>query len=115
MVYSTPDEVKLIIETSMSDDDITLLIVLADDEVDGMGGAALSDVDKQKCSMYLTAIMIAEKQPSSYSVGTVRINMRDRTARWLQRVKDIIDENRTIPIKSSTYEKIDEDARYVQG
>ena len=113
MAYCTATDVRLIIETSMETDDITSLIILADDEVDEMAeGVTLSDVDKKRCSMYLTAIMIAEKQPSSYTVGSVRINMKDRSARWLKKVQDIINDNRTIPVKVTSYQKIDQDSRY---
>lgn len=113
VAYCTAADVKLIIETSLSDEDIGSLIALADDDLDEMSaGVTLSATDKKKCSIYLTAIKIAERQPTSYSVGSTRISHGDRSKEWEKKVWDIINQNKTPVVKSSEYQKIDEDLRY---
>ncbi len=114
MSYCKPSDVLLIIDSGMDPDEIEDLITLADDDLDKMSaGVTLDEADKKKGSMYLAAIMIAEKQPTSYTVGTARVTHDGRAERWRAKVQDIIRQNKkTLQVVSSTYQKIDENTRY---
>jgi hypothetical protein len=64
--------------------------------------------------MYLSAAIIADKEPSSYAAGNIRIDMGAKARVWRAQVKAEVEEARagSSVIKGSTYQKIDEDVRY---
>ena len=72
MAYCTNTEVRLIIDTSHTDDEITAIIVLADAEIDARGLDGLADNVKKLISMYISASIIALRDPSSKSIGEYR-------------------------------------------
>lgn len=111
MPYSEPDDVRLLINTSLQDDQIGSLIQMADDDLDEMTeGVTLNAADKKACSMRLAAIMIAERQPLSYGVGEANIKMSDRrTGRWLSKVREIIKRNVGFIVHHSEEDEEDEE------
>ena len=83
MPYCTASDVRLLINTSLSDDDIGSLITLADAELDALlGGASMSSTLKKGCSMRLTAIMIAGRQPQQQRIGAYSEGWGGRIAEW---------------------------------
>ncbi len=100
----------------MDVDDIAKLIILSDEDLDTkLAGSVMTATNKKRCSSFLTAIMIAEKMPDSYTVYGVRINFGNRVKRWQAKVDELIDGasgGEHAIIKSSSYTRIDEDARY---
>lgn len=89
MAYCTADDVKLLIRTNLSDANITSLIAQADADLDDMlGGASMSTTLKKSCSMRLTAIMIAQRQPTSSRILGASVTYGDRVKQWKQEVKN---------------------------
>lgn len=115
MAYSSAADVKTIIETSLADASITELIAIADADIDDLlSGTSLGATLKKKCSMMLTAAMIAEGNPKNYSVGDARVDMGNRARSWRAEVHRTISEAKAArrTVKSSSYQVIDEDGRY---
>ena len=90
MAYCTYDEVKLIIATSMASADITSLIVLADAEIDAreLDGRA-ADI-KKRISMFLTAELIALKQPGQANIGPLSSSPSTSTTDWRKLAENLI-------------------------
>ena len=83
MVYCDYDAVRLLVDTALSDANITSLIALADDDLDDLlDGASMSSALKKACSMRLTACMIVENQPESIRMGGISMKWSDRAAKW---------------------------------
>lgn len=117
MAYSSAADVKTIIETSLADASITELIAIADADIDDLlSGTSLGATLKKKCSMMLTAAMIADGNPKNYSVGDARVDMGNRARSWRAEVNRTIREAKAarVTVKSTSYQHIDEDARYTQ-
>ena len=115
MPYCTDEEVKILIETSLEGHEIETLIALADADLDRMlGGTSMETSLKKKCSMMLSAAMISDKEPGSYSVGGVRIDQSKRAENWRSQVREIVASAKAgrAVIKSSKYQHIDESTRY---
>jgi hypothetical protein len=70
MPYCTASDVRLIINTDLTDEQITSLIETSDAYIDKVLGAQ-SGSDKliKRLSMILTAKAIKTRQPQSYAVG----------------------------------------------
>lgn len=107
---------KLVINTNMDVDDIAKIIIQSDEELDTrLNGATMSATNKKRCSSLMTAIVIAESMPESYTVGSTRISFGSRIRRWEARVDALVDTataSAAVIVKSSTYQKIVEDSRY---
>lgn len=115
MAYCSAADVGLLIAHSMSSGDVDSLIALADKDLDDMLGAyTLSAELKKRCSSMLTAIMIADRQPKSYSAGSARISYGERIRRWQAKVDELVARATAarVQVKVSEYQKIDEDVRY---
>jgi len=115
VAYCNASDVRVLIETKLEDEVIENIIALADADLDRMlGGAAADDSFKKKGSMYLAAAIIADKGPSSYTVGNIRIDMGAKARDWRAQVKASVEEARagSSVIKGSIYQHIDEDVRY---
>lgn len=119
MAYCDSDDVKMIISTSLADASITELVAIADADIDDkLGGATLSTALLKKCSMMLTAAMIAEGNPKNYTVGEAKVDMGNRAKSWRAEAELTISRAKATirtTVKSSSYEHIDEDARYVNS
>ena len=70
MPYSTASDVRLIINTELTDMEITVLIETTDAYIDKfLGSQSTSDKLIKRLSMILTAKAIKTRQPQSYAVG----------------------------------------------
>jgi len=83
MAYCSADDVRLLVDTALTDGNIDSLIAFADDDLDNLlDGASMSSALKQACSMRLTACMIVENQPESIRMGGLSMKYQDRSKRW---------------------------------
>ena len=71
MAYCTYDEVRTVISTSLEDADITALIVLADAEINARLLHNRNSNVRKLISMYLTASIIALREPQTASTGGI--------------------------------------------
>ena len=113
VAYCSATEVAYLVHTDLDDTAIGILITLADAELDQMlGGSTLATNLLKLCSMMLTAILVAQRDPEATTLGSARIQYGSRVEDWRGRVWAIVKRNKAPVIKSSSYRKIDEDTRY---
>jgi hypothetical protein len=104
-----------IVKTSLGNSDITELITLADDWLDiKIGTASLTANILKLCSMLKTAILIKSGDPTAYSTGFVRVQYGSTIENYEKVIDDILSVQLSSrkQIKTSEYQKIDEDSRY---
>ncbi len=69
-MYCTASDVRLIVETSLSDSDIEALVEMSDAEIDTrIGAQSPSDKLMKKLSALITACAVKTRQPSAVSIG----------------------------------------------
>lgn len=94
--YCTAAEVKLLIDTDLSDGDIESLIDWSDNETDQLtDGLSLGSSKLAQISARLTAIKIADRSPQSYSVGGTQMDYKDRIKRWRSQIHGVVNREKT--------------------
>ena len=101
----------------MDVDDIAKIIIQSDEDLDTrLNGNAMSATNKKRCSSHMTAIVIADSMPQSYTAGNTRISFgAGRVKRWQAIVDGLVavaTAGEAVIVKSSSYQKINEDSRY---
>ena len=113
MVYCTAADVRLIVETSLTDTEISGIIEMSDAEIDSrLGSQDSSDKLIKKLSMLLTAHAIKTRQPRSVAVGEYREDSGDVLEVWEREIERIYRLYKGVSVKASEYRHIDEDTRY---
>jgi len=113
MPYCSASDVRLIINTSLSDAQIDTVIELSDAEIDKrLGSRSASDKLIKKLSMLLTAHTIKTRQPQSQAIGAYKENAGNVLEVWEREIDRIFQLYKGATIKVSEYQHIDEDARY---
>ena len=113
MVYCTAADVRLIVETSLTDTEISGIIEMSDAEIDSrLGSQDSSDKLIEKLSVLLTAHAIKTRQPSSVAVGEYREDAGDVLEVWERELERIYRLYKGVSVKASEYRYIDEDTRY---
>lgn len=113
MAYCTASEVRLVINTALTDDQVTAIIETSDAEIDRrIGAQSTSDNIIKKLSMLLTAHTIKTRQPRSQAIGEYREEAGDVLDVWereIDRIYRLYEASRTT---ASEYRHIDESRRY---
>jgi hypothetical protein len=113
MPYCTPSDVRTIINTVLTDDQINDIIETSDAEIDKrIGPQDASDKLIKKLSMLLTAHTIKTRQPQSLAIGEYREDAGDVIEVWKREVNRIFRLYKTPVVKASKYEHIDDSKRY---
>ena len=113
MPYCTPSDVRTIINTVLTDDQINDIIETSDAEIDKrIGPQGASDKLVKKLSMLLTAHTIKTRQPQSLVIGEYREDASNIIEVWEREIDRIFGLYKTSIIKASEYEHIDESKRY---
>jgi len=113
MSYCTASDVRLILETNLTDTEISCVIETSDAEIDktlGVQGASNKLV--KKLSMLLSAHTIKTRQPQSQSIGEYRESSENILEVWEREIERIYRLYEGILIQSTDYEYIDESERY---
>lgn len=76
MPYCTSADVQAIIHSTLTTDQITGLIVLADAEIDARGMSTRAVGVKKAISMIKTAALIAGRDPKSWALGEYKESVR---------------------------------------
>jgi hypothetical protein len=84
-----PEDVRLIIDTSLSDDELTRLIVLADERITNRG----IELNKKYLSMLFTAAGASLQDAKSRGVGTFS-NLPSIPEAWLKIAEQVIAESK---------------------
>ena len=116
MAYCTATDVRTIVTTSLTDDEITGIIETSDTEIDRrIGSQGSSDKLIKKLSMLLTAHVIKTRQPRSVAIGEYREDSGDVLEVWEREMERIYRLYKGVSLKASEYRHIDENTRYPEG
>jgi len=90
MGYCTPSDVRLIVETNLTDEEIAGIIETSDAYIDKLIGSQSSD-DKliKRLSMLLTAKMIKTRDPQSRAIGEYK-EAHNPIEVWDREIEEII-------------------------
>lgn len=113
MAYCTASDVKLVVETSLTDAQIDGVIEMSDAEIDERLGAQ-DPTDKlvKKLSVLLTAHAIKTRQPRSVAIGEYREDAGDVLGVWEAEIERIYRLKKVPGVKGSEHRHIDETKRY---
>ena len=116
MAYCVSSDVRLIVNTTLTDVEITGIIEMSDAEIDARIGTQISG-DKliKKLSMLLTAHTIKTRQPQSQAIGEYREDAGDVLEVWEREIEQIYRLYKGASVKATDYEHIDESKRYPEG
>ncbi len=113
MVYCTAADVRLIVETSLTDTEISGIVEMSDAEIDKkLGSQDTSDKLIKKLSMLLTAQSIKTRQPRSVAIGEYREDAGNVLEVWEREIERIYRLYRNVKVKASDYRFIEEGKRY---
>ena len=116
MAYCTAADVRTIINTALTDSEITGIIEMSDAEIDKrLGTQDASDKLIKKLSMLLTAHTIKARQPRSQAIGEYREDSENVLEVWEREIERIYRLYRDISVKASEYRHIDESKRYPEA
>lgn len=111
--YCTPSDVRLLIYTTLEDVDISRLIEQSSAEIDKrIGAQSTSDQVVEKLCAFITAYAIKIQRPQSEVLGVRRIDMGKTLDLWTREIERLYKMFKTSSIKSSDYQKINEESRY---
>ncbi len=116
MAYCAASDVRLIINTTLTDDQVTSIIEMSDAEIDRRIGAQdASDKLIKKLSILLTAHTIKTRQPRSQAIGEYREDAGDVLKVWESEIERIFRLYKGVLVKASEYKHIDESKRYPEA
>lgn len=113
MAYCVSSDVRLIVNTTLTDVEITGIIEMSDAEIDARIGTQTSG-DKliKKLSMLLTAHTIKTRQPQSQAIGEYREDAGDVLEVWEREIERIYRLYKGVSVKATEHMYIDESKRY---
>jgi len=113
MAYCLSSDVRLIVNTTLTDVEITGIIEMSDAEIDARIGTQTSG-DKliKKLSMLLTAHTIKTRQPQSQAIGEYSEDAGDVLEVWEREIERIYRIYRKPKVAASRYGSLDEKTRY---
>ena len=116
MAYCTASDVRLIVETSLTDTEISGVIEMSDAEIDSrLGSQDSSDKLIKKLSMLLTAHAIKTRQPKSQIIGEYREDAGNVLEVWEREIERIYRLYKGLSIKATDYRHIEEEKRYPEA
>jgi len=116
VAYCTASDVRLVVETSLTDTQISSIIEMSDAEIDGrLGSQDSSDKLVKKLSVLLTAHTVKTRQPASVAVGEYREDAGDVLGAWEQKIEGLYRLKKVPGIRGSGHRHIDESKRYPEG
>ena len=108
MAYCTASDVRLVVETSLTDTEISGVIEMSDAEIDSrLGSQSVSDKLIKKLSMLLTAHSIKTRQSESVAIGEYREDAGNVLEVWEREIERIYRLYGVPRVKVSEYEEID--------
>ena len=90
MTYCSASDVRLIVDTTLTDAEIERLIEMSDAEIDReLGPQQEADALVRKLSMLLTALTVRSRDPESFAVGEYSERAGDVAEAWRREVEEI--------------------------
>ena len=116
MGYCTASDVRLVIETSLTDQEIEGIVEMSDAEIDGrIGSQSGSDMLVKKLSVLITARTIKTRQPQAQAIGEYREESGGVLEVWGEEIEGLFRLKRTAMVTGSEYGHIDEKKRYPEA
>ncbi|MGD2200495.1 MAG: hypothetical protein PVJ38_02545 [Candidatus Bathyarchaeota archaeon] len=116
MPYCEASDVRLVVETSLSDQEIETLVGMSDAEIDGrLGAQSPADTLVKKLSTLLTAHAIKTRQPQTQAIGEYREDSGDVLEVWEREIEGIYRLKGGVRVSASGYQRIKEEERYPRG
>ena len=116
MAYCTVADVRLVVETSLTDTEISGIIEMSDAEIDSrLGSQSVSDNLIEKLSVLLTAHAIKTRQPKVEVIGEYREDSGNVLEVWEREIERIYRLYKGVSMKATEYRHIDETKRYPEG
>ncbi len=116
MAYCTAIDVRLVVDTDLTDAQIAGIVEMSDAEIDARIGAQSTPGELvKKLSVLLTAHAIKTRQPQSLAVGEYREDAGDVLGVWEREIDRIYRLHGNVSVKVSDYAHIDDDERYPRG
>jgi len=116
MPYCTESDVRLVVNTALTDEEIVAVIETSDAEIDRRIGAQdPSDKLIKKLSMLLSAHAIKTRQPQSQAIGEYREEAGDALEVWEREIERIFRLYSSVSVSASEYRHIDEERRYPEA
>jgi hypothetical protein len=113
MAYCVSSDVRLIVNTTLTDVEITGIIEMSDAEIDARIGTQTSGNKLiKKLSMLLTAHTIKTRQPQSQAIGEYREDAGDVLEVWEREIERIYRLYKGVSVKATEHRHIDESKRY---
>ena len=113
MTYCTAADVRLVINTKLTDNEITGIIEMSDAEINRRNGSqSASDKLIKKLSMLLTAHTIKSRYPQNQALGEYREASENILEVWEREIEHIYKLYKGVSMKASDYRHIDEEKRY---
>lgn len=112
MTYCTASDVRLVINTSLTDSEVTSIIEQSDAEIDKRIGSQASNYLVEKLSALITAKTIKARQPQTTAIGEYREDQGNILQVWsdeTERIFRLFSSSKTV---ASSYNVIDESDRY---
>jgi hypothetical protein len=108
--------VRLVVETSLTDTEISGIIEMSDAEIDSrIGSQSASNKLVKKLSVLLTAHAIKTRQPKSVAIGEYREDSGNVLEVWEREIERIYRLYKVVSVKASDYRFIEEGKRYPEG
>ena len=116
MAYCTASDVRLVVDTDLTDAQIVGIVEMSDAEIDARIGSQSTPGELvKKLSVLLTAHAIKTRQPGSLAVGEYREDAGDVLGVWAREIERISRLHVNVSVKASDYAHLDDDERYPRG
>ena len=116
MPYSNASDVRLVVQTDLTDAEIAGIVEMSDAEIDARIGAQENPGELvKKLSALLTAHAIKTRQPGSLAVGEYREDAGDVLGVWEREIERIYRLHAGVSVGASEYAHVDEETRYPEG
>jgi len=116
LAYCTASDVRLVVDTDLTDAQIAGIVEMSNAEIDARIGSQSTPGELvKKLSVLLTAHAIKTRQPQSLAVGEYREDTGDVLGVWEREIERIYRLHGNVSVKASDYAHIDDDERYPRG
>jgi len=116
MAYCVSSDVRLIVNTTLTDVEITGIIEMSDAEIDARIGTQTSGNKLiKKLSVLLSAHIIKQRQPRSVAAGEYSEDAGDILEVWEREIERIYRLYRKPKVAASRYGSLDEKTRYPEA
>ena len=113
VAYCTASDVRMVVDTSLTDVQLTSMIETSDAEIGRrIGSQDASDKLVKKLSMLLTAFAVKTRQPKALAIGEYREDAGDVLGVWEREIERVYRLYKGVSVKATEYRHVDEDSRY---